>query len=338
MTSPKVSIVLPNYNYARYLEDRILSLLGQTFTDFELIIVDDASTDDSRSIIERYRSNQHVRTLLFDHNSGFTYRRWNDGAAIATGEYIMFAGADDACAPTLVETLVRILDEHPDVGVAYTRSWIINSAGERIKKKPWGERWSSDFIATAAEEIPFLLSGGSVQSASAALLRRSVFDRCGGWDASFQLCADFLLWAQVLQISQLAYVAQPLNYFRWHETNVGATTRSDEAILEKYRVFGSIMRTFPVSPQVRHDTWNQLLHRWVTQLLTDGWNANFKTVIRTFRVANDVDPSFYRRLSEMAVNRIFRVFRRPKKADAPNQPEPDGQPPASDTSCVAGNK
>src|SRR5262249_50667444 len=116
MGIPRVSIVLPNYNYARYLDARITSLLGQTFSDFELIITDDASTDRSREVIEKYRSDSRLRTVYFDKNSGHIYKRWNDGAALATGQYVLFAGADDICNPTFLERLVQVLEQRPNVG------------------------------------------------------------------------------------------------------------------------------------------------------------------------------------------------------------------------------
>ena len=88
---PKISIVLPNYNYARYLDERIQSLLNQTYTDFELIILDDASQDNSIEVIEKYTADPRVKTKYFSENSGLTYKRWNDGADIAQGEYLLIA-------------------------------------------------------------------------------------------------------------------------------------------------------------------------------------------------------------------------------------------------------
>src|SRR5947208_3535108 len=99
--APKVSVVVPSYNYARYMDERLQSLLNQTFTDFEVIVTDDASTDNSREVILRHASDPRVRPVFFRKNSGSVYQRWNDGADLARGEYIIFAGADDSCHPTL---------------------------------------------------------------------------------------------------------------------------------------------------------------------------------------------------------------------------------------------
>src|SRR5262249_37278880 len=98
---PKVSVILPSYNYARYLPERIESSLAQTVGDFELIIIDDASTDDSRAVIARY-ADPRIRTILCDVNGGHAYRRWNDAAREARGEFLLFAGADDTCEPTML--------------------------------------------------------------------------------------------------------------------------------------------------------------------------------------------------------------------------------------------
>jgi len=125
---PKVSIVLPNYNYARYLDERIQSLLNQTYKDFELIILDDASTDNSLEVIRKYRD-PRIRTQFYAKNSGLPCKRWNDGADLAQGEYLIFAEADDSCHPTLLEKLVDKLDENPSVGLAFSQSLIIDSEG-----------------------------------------------------------------------------------------------------------------------------------------------------------------------------------------------------------------
>src|SRR5690349_24094801 len=119
--TPKVSVVVPNYNYARFLDLRIRSLLNQTFTDFELIIADDGSTDGSQDVIRKYTGDPRVKPVFYTKNSGLIYQRWNDGAALARGEYLIFPGSDDSAEPTLLERLVKVLDENPSVGLAYAQ-------------------------------------------------------------------------------------------------------------------------------------------------------------------------------------------------------------------------
>ncbi len=302
--SPKVSIILPNYNYARFLDERISSLLSQTFEDFELIIVDDASTDNSREVIEKYRSDPRVRPIWFDANSGLIYQRWNDGASLATGDYIMFAGADDSCATALLDTLVRRLDAHANAGVAYSRSWKINAASARVSMKPPGDGWSSDLIRNGPEEALILLDMGGIPSASAALLRREIFEQCGRWDTSFEFYADHMLWARVMRVSDLVYVAEPLNYIRRHGNNAGMTSRWDKIHLERYRVAEYILRAFTVPEVARERACNQLARNWINQLLTDRWHADIEICRRTYGLARAVDSSVHRRIARLTRDRI----------------------------------
>ena len=96
LKKPKLSVIVPNYNYARFLNARIGSILNQSFQDFELILLDDCSTDNSREVLECYRNNPHVSHIVFnEQNSGSPFIQWMKGIELARGEYIWIAEADD---------------------------------------------------------------------------------------------------------------------------------------------------------------------------------------------------------------------------------------------------
>src|SRR5262249_12460973 len=188
---PRVSIVLPNWNYARYLDERIQSLLQQTYHDLELIIVDDASTDWSRAVIAQYTADPRVRTCFFDQNSGSVYQRWNDGARLARGEYLLIAGADDCCQPTQIERLAALLDQHPNVGLAHCHSLIIDADGMTTDNTAaWAAtidpvRWTTDHVDDGKHACHYLIqSDAAIPNASAVLMRRRVFEEVGGFDTS----------------------------------------------------------------------------------------------------------------------------------------------------------
>src|ERR1700749_2948806 len=122
-----VSVIIPNYNHAQYLKQRIESVLGQTYTDFELIILDDCSTDNSREIIEAYRDHDKVSHLVFNKtNSGSTFNQWQKGIELAKGKYIWIAESDDWCEPTLLVTLVTALEDNESCVLAYVQSYVVN--------------------------------------------------------------------------------------------------------------------------------------------------------------------------------------------------------------------
>src|SRR3984893_17231816 len=105
VNQPKVSVIIPNYNHAAYLRQRIDTVLRQTYQDFEVILMDDCSTDDSRTIISEYSSDPRIRIELNETNSGSTFRQWKKGIALARGEYIWIAESDDYSDERFLEQL-----------------------------------------------------------------------------------------------------------------------------------------------------------------------------------------------------------------------------------------
>src|ERR1700691_3837398 len=125
-TMPKVSVVIPNYNHARFLPRRIETVLQQTFQDFEVIFLDDCSTDSSRPILSSYANNPIVRIEFNSVNSGSTFKQWNKGVGLARGEYVWIAESDDYADPRFLERLVGVLDSEPEAAFAYCRSWRVS--------------------------------------------------------------------------------------------------------------------------------------------------------------------------------------------------------------------
>jgi len=156
---PRVTVVTPNYNHARYLPERIDSILAQTFQDFELLIIDDASTDNSREVIESYTRHQNVRAAFNAENNGNTFKQWNLGFSQAKGEYIWFAESDDYADPALLETLVDRLDRHPNVGLAVCRSWMVDQDSKLLGNCPdllqqvnHSLHWREDYLNAGHDE------------------------------------------------------------------------------------------------------------------------------------------------------------------------------------------
>jgi glycosyltransferase involved in cell wall biosynthesis len=227
---PRISVIVPNYNYARYLDERLGSILAQTYADFELIILDDASTDGSREVIARYAGDPRVRTRFFETNSGSVYARWNDGAAMASGEFLLFAGADDSCDPRLLEKLLAPLVADARIGLSFCRTWFIDADGARLHLDPAidfpDSRWASDFVADAGFWLPLLIPQNVIPNASAVLIRREMFEAAGRFRADLRLTSDWVLWIRIASLARVAYVAEALNHFRTHAGTVREAMRT----------------------------------------------------------------------------------------------------------------
>ena len=132
---PTVSVIVPNYCHAPYLEQRIESILQQTFQDFELILLDDCSTDGSREILERYRNHPKVSGIFYnERNSGSPFKQWEKGLSKAKGDYVWIAESDDFSSPCFLERCVRILDTRPDCSIVFTSSYIVDSHSRTIRE------------------------------------------------------------------------------------------------------------------------------------------------------------------------------------------------------------
>lgn len=226
MPNPKVSVIVPNYNHARYLSERIESILNQTYNDLELIILDDASTDDSHRVLARYHSKPCVRMVVSTTNSGAAFPQWNRGIYLAKGEYVWIAESDDIADPHFLEVLIPLLDENPNVGLGYCQSRIIDENGVHVGDSlGWTrdlhpERWEGDFVNDGKDEVRrYLIHKNTIPNASAVIMRRSVLNQVLPVDTSFQLCGDWLHWGKVLLETDLAYVAEPLNDWRLGSSN-----------------------------------------------------------------------------------------------------------------------
>jgi glycosyltransferase involved in cell wall biosynthesis len=239
---PSVSVIVPNYNHSRYLPQRIESILGQTYQDFELILMDDCSTDDSLQILERYRGHPKVSGILYNQtNSGSTFRQWNKGVAQARGDYIWIAESDDWAEPDFLQTLIAVLENNPEVGIAYAQSRIIDSDGKQVCL--WTEinnnpLFKNDFVLNGhtllIEHMAFM---NVIPNASAVVFRKKFFGSSSKNTTNYKLVGDWIFWINMLQLCKVAHVASPLNYFRTHSQNVRtATEKSGAYIIECCRV------------------------------------------------------------------------------------------------------
>lgn len=307
---PKVSIIVPNYNHARFLEQRIHSVLNQTYQDFEVILLDDASTDHSREIIARFASDPRVRTEFNPSNSRSPFRQWNKGLRLARGEYAWIAEADDDADLRLLERLVAVLDSHPNVGLVYCQSNVIDEQGRVLLRcDKWTEfldatRWRSDFINEGGDECArYLIHTCTIPNASAVLFRRALYERAGFADETMRYSADWLMWVSILLGSDVAFVAEPLNRFRRHGTSVSAAmARSATELLERLRVMGKILQRVNVPPDQQAAARDATAKSWCKLWLARPRRLTWRDNLTVYRAARGVDP----KLALVTVQRLLR--------------------------------
>lgn len=224
MTS--VSVIVPNYNHAPYLRQRIESILNQTFQDFEMIILDDCSTDGSSEIIERYRSDPHMSQIIYNEaNSGSAFRQWNKGIALAKGEWIWIAESDDWAEPEFLERMMRAVTENPTCGMAYCRSFYTDIKGNVL--------WEvADEKQTVFHKGDIFLQEtlslyNAIVNVSSCLFKRELFnsEKTSLYE-DMRLCGDWFFYVLLAEKADVIEIQSPLNYCRRHGTNISESAEA----------------------------------------------------------------------------------------------------------------
>lgn len=233
---PFVSIIIPNYNHVSFLKQRIDSVLEQTFQDFELIILDDCSLDNSKEIIESYRNNPKISHIIYNEkNSGSTFDQWRKGVELAKAEWVWIAESDDWAEKTFLQEM-KTFTENVEVDLAYCESYFADEKGEKKGLVNWArmvepEHWERDFINSGKEEITnYLFYRNTIPNASAVLVKKNILQSAlESFPFQFRYAGDWYIWVKCVEAGNVAFLNQPLNYFRQHKQ----TTRSKKSDSEE---------------------------------------------------------------------------------------------------------
>jgi len=268
---PKVSVIIPNYNHDRYLPKRISSILNQTYQNFEIIYLDDASTDDSNKVFAEFSSDPKIRAIYNEVNTGNPFKQWNKGIREARGEYVWIAESDDYADPQFLEGLINALDENPTAGFAYCQSWEVDESDRVLSNYQWltaefGDRWLYNFTNNGVDEcINYMVFRNTVPNASAVLIRRSTYLTVGGAPEDMRLCGDWLFWSKLLLSSDVVFVADALNYFR-RANPKGARGQAEKGgryIEERFKVVQHICQNAEISHVQKLAALYRLINHWI---------------------------------------------------------------------------
>lgn len=226
---------MPCFNSSKHIEASATSVIQQTFTKWELIIIDDGSTDSSWMIIQRLKKHDHRIRSYRQENSGVSAAR-NKGIFRARGEYIAFLDSDDTWHPEFLETMLSALEDRPCAGLAYCGWQNIGLTGNR----------SNPFIPPIYEGINKLelLLGGCRWPIHAVLIRSSIIISSGGFDENFQHSEDYDLWLRTATENKIIRVSKVLAYYHHHEGERISSNRGIIAI-NQYKVQNKYINNNP---------------------------------------------------------------------------------------------
>jgi glycosyltransferase involved in cell wall biosynthesis len=235
---PLVSVIIPTYNRAHYVTETIQSVLDQSYQDFEIIVVDDGSTDNTREVIASFKEPR--LKYLFQENQGVCAAR-NNGINASEGEYIKFLDSDDVLLKNALEKQVQVLDGHPDVGLSHGRAYPMDERGHVFVVHKYKHKNIKTGVYQGINEISNFLRYGNYFNPTLTIVRRSAIIEVGLFNPAFSSGSeDFELWVRLSKKYAVSYIAEPIAACRLHSSSISASRDLDEMEKSHNRIFESI--------------------------------------------------------------------------------------------------
>lgn len=300
VNAPKVSVCVPSYNHAHYIGKCIESVLAQTFGDWETIIVDNHSTDNTEEVVRAF-VDPRIRFYMNETNIGAA-RNFNRCASLAHGEYVAFLQSDDQYLPSMLERSAALLDAHTRVGLVHSSFHRIDLNGDFIDTKI---RWSHNQIMDGLTAFRMLTRECYI-TPSTVVMRRTRFNDLGGFDESYRYNLDWSMWMRMALSHDIGYVAEPLVLQRTgHPASLTASslTRSPHiGTSEELRLIDQIFQSLPASrewSEIRHQAYRNIMYRHIVKalwLLHSGETSLFRSEIAYVIRLNHRFPVQYRKV------------------------------------------
>ena len=271
----RVSVIVPNYNYARYLEGRLKSIDQQTVPPYEIIILDDKSTDDSLDVLAGLMRDLKTPTRLLanETNSGSVFKQWRKGVELARGDLVWIAEADDIAEPGLLSAALNGFED-PEVVLSFVQSKQIGTDGEVLAEDYLeyvsdvdSVRWTESYVADGKEEIRTALAiKNTIPNVSAVVFRRSALARVLAEDfdevSSMRVAGDWVVYIRLLMNGKVAFHSESLNLHRRHTGSVTVSSFNIGQLREIIAVQRLARRALDVPDPIirRSDAYSQSLY------------------------------------------------------------------------------
>ncbi len=274
----RVSVVVPNYNYEKFLIERIYSILNQTEKISELIILDDCSKDNSRKIIdeivEKIKDYIPVRKVYNENNTGIAFKQWQKGFNLANGDYVWIAEADDYCQKNLLKELIKKIKKDSNIVLAYVDTSFIDKDGKVFLKSIEPEidirktkHWKHSYINKGIDELNnYTFLNCTIANVSSALIKKGNYDEFFSKAVEYRQSGDWVLYAHLMTLGDVAYVNKPLNNYRVHGNNITSTMKKQKHLEEIKRIHKGMSEITSIT------TWHKKEFRKRYDFLIKAWN------------------------------------------------------------------
>lgn len=267
---PHVSIIVPHYNHGQFLEKRLKSIFNQTYQNFEVILLDDASTDHGTEILKKYAGSPRVSHLVINRkNSGSPFKQWKKGIDLASGKFIWIAESDDWADISFLEQALAVMTKHRGVGLLSQESYIVDGEDQIVDETnysfntlPISEDSESRRYNGYQFIIDNMLVGTGIYNASGVLFQK---DLAAGFTKyiNFYQSGDSLFWCHLLTRTDIIVLKNKYNYFRRHHDSATYRNhrRSILPILEMYATIELMLGRLGLNPEQQDEIYQRAFDR-----------------------------------------------------------------------------
>lgn len=261
--SIKLSVIIPNYNYEKYLLERLYSILVQKEKIYEIIILDDCSKDNSRKLIEeicnRLDKYIDIKYIFNETNSGTAFKQWEKGFDNATGDYIWICEADDYCDKKFLENVLKPIKNDNNIVLSYTDTAFIDSTGDIIIKSIVPEidimktnHWNSDFINDGKKEVEdYSFLNCTIANVSSCIIKKGDYKDIFKLSRQYKQAGDWVFYNAVMQYGKIAYTNKNLNYYRLHGNNVSSVIKKEAHIEEIKSIYDYEIKNYKLNKNAK---------------------------------------------------------------------------------------
>lgn len=294
--NPFVSVIVPNYNHSDYLKDRLDSIYQQTYQNFEVILLDDCSTDNSREILTKYQERypKKTRTIFNEHNTGCVFRQWEKGIQNSKGELIWIAESDDYCELDFLEKMTKNFRVN-SVMLAFSESIFVQE-----KQQIWSIQeylsdinvfdWNKNFTCSASELVSNAFAYKNIIPNVSSVLFRNVgylnLDFKEEW-FKYQLCGDWLFYLEIIRGGCVTYSVDTCNYYRIH---VGSTSKKVQKQQRYYEEYFKVSKYAASYYKISDRVWRRNLSVLKEKAKADNLNIDVENIYKISDL-NSISPS-----------------------------------------------
>ena len=278
-----ISIIIPNYNHAMFLEERLKSVFNQTFQDFEVILLDDCSTDASLEILNKYKTHPKVSHFeVSEQNSGSVFKQWIKGIKLAKGKYIWIAESDDVAHSKFLEKMFNFAEDKNDVGLVFCKSIVIDEKGAETGKILLPPEYKKDLAIYGEEDVSlYIINKLSILNASSVLFKSEAMIAVDYSQLPlFTNVGDMFTYSMIGLTKTNYFLDEFLNFHRLHYTNTTVLNSKNYKIIEdRIKLIQYFIPKFKSKASK-----NNILDFYSKQILKSLENSLFKLNRKTLRL------------------------------------------------------